>query len=64
MLFVSTMTITLKAFFRALTAAFQDPAPALAASGISMLILVLYTGYPIPVSSMIKALSWITYINV
>ncbi|KAI0922386.1 hypothetical protein AcV7_005930 [Taiwanofungus camphoratus] len=63
MLFVSTMTITLKAFFRALTAAFQDPAPALAASGISMLILVLYTGYPIPVSSMIKALSWITYIN-
>lgn len=58
------MTITLKAFFRAITAAFTDPAPATAAAGILMLLLVLYTGYPIPLPSMIPALRWITYINV
>ena len=64
MVFVFIMTITLKAFFRSITAAFTDPAPATAAAGILMLFLVLYTGYPIPVPSMISALSWITYINV
>lgn len=58
------MTITLKAFFRSITAAFTDPAPATAAAGILMLFLVLYTGYPIPLPSMISALRWITYINV
>ncbi|KAH9920627.1 pleiotropic drug resistance ABC transporter [Fomitopsis serialis] len=63
MLFLCVMTITLKAFFRSITAAFSDPAPATAAAGILMLFLVLYTGYPIPVPSMIPALSWITYIN-
>ncbi|KZT01955.1 pleiotropic drug resistance ABC transporter [Laetiporus sulphureus 93-53] len=63
MLFVCVMTITLKAFFRAITAAFTDPAAATAAAGVAMLFLVLYTGYPIPVPSMIRALSWITYIN-
>lgn len=64
MLFVCIMTITLKAFFRSITAAFTDPASATAAAGILMLFLVLYTGYPIPVPSMVSALSWITYINV
>ncbi|KAF9817918.1 hypothetical protein IEO21_03112 [Rhodonia placenta] len=63
MLFVCLMTITLKAFFRTITAAFTDPAPATAAAGIFMLFLVLYTGYPIPLPSMIRALRWITYIN-
>ncbi|KAH9841151.1 pleiotropic drug resistance ABC transporter [Rhodofomes roseus] len=63
MLFVCIMTITLKAFFRSITAAFTDPASATAAAGVLMLFLVLYTGYPIPVPSMIHALSWITYIN-
>ncbi|EPS96974.1 hypothetical protein FOMPIDRAFT_1025183 [Fomitopsis schrenkii] len=63
MVFVFIMTITLKAFFRSITAAFTDPAPATAAAGILMLFLVLYTGYPIPLPSMISALRWITYIN-
>ncbi|CCM03954.1 uncharacterized protein FIBRA_06107 [Fibroporia radiculosa] len=63
MLFVFVMTITLKAFFRTITASFSDPAPATAAAGVLMLFLVLYTGFPIPVPYMIRALSWITYIN-
>ncbi|PCH34845.1 pleiotropic drug resistance ABC transporter [Wolfiporia cocos MD-104 SS10] len=63
MLFVFVMTITLKAFFRSITAAVTDPAAATAAAGILMLFLVLYTGYPIPLPSMIRALRWITLIN-
>ena len=58
------MTITMKAWFRALAAAFQDPAPAQTVAGVSILLLVLYTGYTIPQPSMIGALRWITYINV
>lgn len=58
------MTITMKAWFRALAAAFKDPAPAQTVAGVSILLLVLYTGYTIPQPSMIGALRWITYINV
>lgn len=58
------MTITMKAWFRALTAAFKSPAPAQTLAGLSLLCLTLYTGYTIPQPSMIGALRWITYINV
>ena len=64
LLFVFTMTITMKGWFRALAASFKSPAPAQAVAGISVLILTLYTGYSIPQPSMIGALRWITYINV
>lgn len=58
------MTITMKAYFRAIAAAFKQEAGALSVAGLSTLGLVLYTGYTIPKPSMIGALKWITYINV
>ncbi|CDO77419.1 hypothetical protein BN946_scf184857.g26 [Trametes cinnabarina] len=63
LLFVFTMTITMKAWFRSLAAAFMSAAPAQAVAGLTTLILVLYTGYNIPPPYMIGALRWITYIN-
>ncbi|KAJ7455204.1 pleiotropic drug resistance ABC transporter [Mycena galericulata] len=62
-LFLFTMAVTMKAFFRAIAAAFKDPAPAQSVAGILLLGLVVYTGYTIPKPSMIGALRWITYIN-
>ncbi|KAF8121914.1 pleiotropic drug resistance ABC transporter [Mycena galopus ATCC 62051] len=62
-LFLFTMSITMKAFFRAIAAAFKSPATAQSFAGLMVLALVLYTGYSIPKPSMIGALRWITYIN-
>ncbi|KAA1475301.1 pleiotropic drug resistance ABC transporter [Dentipellis sp. KUC8613] len=61
--FIFTMAITMKAWFRAVAAAFGSPAPAQTIAGILLLGLVLYTGYTIPKASMIGALRWISYIN-
>ncbi|TCD65301.1 hypothetical protein EIP91_002826 [Steccherinum ochraceum] len=63
LLIVFTVTITMKAWFRALAAAFSSAAPAQTVAGLAMLGLVLYTGYSIPQPTMIGALRWITYIN-
>ncbi|KAI0767296.1 pleiotropic drug resistance ABC transporter [Fomes fomentarius] len=63
LLFAFAMTVTMKAWFRALAAAFKSPAPATAVAGLSTLILVLYTGYSLPQPYMIGALKWITWIN-
>jgi ATP-binding cassette subfamily G (WHITE) protein 2 (SNQ2) len=54
----------MKAWFRAVAAAFGDPAPAQTVAGLMLISLVLYTGYAIPKPSMIGALRWITYVNV
>ncbi|KZP27013.1 pleiotropic drug resistance ABC transporter [Athelia psychrophila] len=62
-LFLFTMTLTMKAWFRMLAAACKSEATAQAVGGMSVLVLVLYTGYAIPMPSMIGALRWITYIN-
>ncbi|KAI0698983.1 pleiotropic drug resistance ABC transporter [Cerioporus squamosus] len=62
-LFSFLNTITMKAWFRALAAAFKSPAPATAVAGLSTLILVLYTGYTLPMPYMTGALRWITWIN-
>ncbi|KAJ7852077.1 ABC-2 type transporter-domain-containing protein [Mycena olivaceomarginata] len=62
-LFLFTMSLAMKAFFRAIAAAFKSPAPAQSLAGLMVLILILYTGYSIPKPSMIGALRWITYIN-
>ena len=64
LLFVFGMTITTKPWFRALTTAFARPARAQTVTGMSIVVLTLYTGYTIPQPSMIGALRWITYINV
>jgi hypothetical protein len=56
--------LVMKACFRAIAAWFTDPTPAQAVSGVTLLVLGLYTGYNIPEPYMIGALRWITYINV
>ncbi|KAI0074337.1 hypothetical protein K474DRAFT_1648129 [Panus rudis PR-1116 ss-1] len=63
LLFVYSMTLIMQAYFRMMAAAFKSPAPAQTIAGLSVLLLVLYTGYSIPQPSMIGALRWITYIN-
>ncbi|KIK61032.1 hypothetical protein GYMLUDRAFT_166677 [Collybiopsis luxurians FD-317 M1] len=62
-LFLFTMTVTMKAWFRAIAALFKSEATAQAVSGIILLGLVIYTGYTIPKASMIGALEWISWIN-
>jgi ABC-2 type transporter len=62
--FIFSLALTMKAWFRAVAAAFDDPAPAQTVAGILLLGLVLYTGYTIPKPSMIGALRWITWVNV
>ncbi|KAG6865226.1 hypothetical protein C0991_004284 [Blastosporella zonata] len=62
-LFVFTMSITMKGWFRAIAAAFKSEAAAQTVAGISVLALSIYTGYQIPKPTMIGALRWITYIN-
>jgi ATP-binding cassette subfamily G (WHITE) protein 2 (SNQ2) len=39
------MAITMKAWFRTLAAAFKSEATAQSAAGMSLLVLILYTGY-------------------
>ncbi|KAJ7928748.1 hypothetical protein B0H13DRAFT_2181709 [Mycena leptocephala] len=62
-MFLFTMSVTMKAFFRAIAAAFKSPAAAQSVAGIIFLLFMIYTGYIIPKSSMIGALRWITYVN-
>ncbi|KAJ7110524.1 pleiotropic drug resistance ABC transporter [Mycena epipterygia] len=66
-LFLFTMAVTMKAFFRAIAAAFKSPATAQSVAGIVLLMLVIYTGYTIPKAPFLKfrigALRWITFIN-
>ena len=63
-LLVITISLVMKAYFRAIAAWFTDPTPAQSAAGVTLLALTLYTGYNIPEPYMIGALRWITYINV
>ncbi|KAI9428628.1 pleiotropic drug resistance ABC transporter [Lactarius indigo] len=62
-LFVFTMALVMKAWFRCVAAAFGSPAPAQTIAGLMLLMLILYTGYTIPKPSMTGALKWISYIN-
>ncbi|PPR00573.1 hypothetical protein CVT24_005458 [Panaeolus cyanescens] len=62
-LFLVVMTLCMKAYFRAVAAAFASEATAQGFGGISVLALTIYVGYSIPKPSMIGALRWITYIN-
>lgn len=62
-LFIITVSLVMKAYFRTIASIFSQPAPAQAVAGITLLVLVLYTGYQIPVPQMIGALRWLIYIN-
>ncbi|CAA7262034.1 unnamed protein product [Cyclocybe aegerita] len=63
LLFVFGMALVMKAWFRAIAAAFQSEAAAQTMAGVSILALAIYTGYTIPKPTMVGALRWITYIN-
>ena len=63
-LFIISISLVMKAYFRTIASIFSQPAPAQAVAGITLLVLVLYTGYQIPVPEMIGALRWLIYINV
>lgn len=63
-LFIISMSLVMKGYFRTVASIFSDPAPAQAVAGVTLLILALYTGYQIPVPEMIGALRWLIYINV
>lgn len=46
MLFVLTMSIAMKSYFRAIAAACKSPAAAQTLAGLSVLAMALYTGHP------------------
>jgi len=64
LLFVFTLSVGMKAFFRAIAAGFKAPSGATSLAGISLLVLAIYTGYTIPKPSMVGTLRWLTYVNV
>ncbi|KAF8588872.1 pleiotropic drug resistance ABC transporter [Ramaria rubella] len=63
LLFIFSVSLTMKAFFRGLAASFSQEAQAQALAGLGTLVLVIYTGFTIPRPSMIGALKWLTFIN-
>ena len=63
LLFVFTMAIVMKGWFRAISAFFRAEAAAQAFAGLSILVLAIYTGYTIPRPSIVKGLRWVTWIN-
>ncbi|TFK38228.1 pleiotropic drug resistance ABC transporter [Crucibulum laeve] len=62
-LYLFTMSVVMKAWFRAIAAGLKSEATAQSFAGIVLLCLVIYTGYTIPQRNMIGALRWISYIN-
>ncbi|KAK2462635.1 hypothetical protein APHAL10511_005368 [Amanita phalloides] len=62
-LFVFITSLTMKAWFRSIAAAFGSEPLANSVGGISVLAIAIYTGYTVPKPSMIGALRWITYLN-
>ncbi|KAF9650879.1 pleiotropic drug resistance ABC transporter [Thelephora ganbajun] len=62
-LFIVSISLVMKAYFRTVASIFSEPAPAQAIAGVTLLVLTLYTGYQIPVPEMIGALRWLIYIN-
>ncbi|KAF8329221.1 pleiotropic drug resistance ABC transporter [Amanita rubescens] len=63
LLFVFVTSLTMKAWFRSIAAAFTSEPVANSVAGLSVLALAIYTGYAIPKPLMIGALRWISYIN-
>ncbi|KAK7465001.1 ATP-binding cassette transporter snq2 [Stygiomarasmius scandens] len=63
LLFIFTVGLVMKGFFRALAAACTSEAVAQTFAGIVILASSMYAGYQIPKPTMIGALRWISYIN-
>ena len=64
LVFVFTLSIAMKPFFRAIVAGFKSESSTMSLAGISILVFASYTGFTIPKPSMIGALRWLTYLNV
>jgi ATP-binding cassette subfamily G (WHITE) protein 2 (SNQ2) len=62
-LFIFTVNLTMKAWFRTLASALKAQAPAQAIGGISILIMSLYTGYTIPKVCNSLALRCVCHLN-
>ncbi|KAG8929231.1 hypothetical protein FRC02_005826 [Tulasnella sp. 418] len=62
-LVVILLTLTMKTFFRAISATLGSQPAAQAVAGLSTTTLVLYTGYVITQPTMIGGLKWISYID-
>ncbi|KAG1745080.1 ABC-2 type transporter-domain-containing protein [Suillus paluster] len=62
-LFIFLMSQTMKSFFRAVAASFKTRASALAASGIFVLLMSLYSGYTVPWPTAPTGLRWIMWLN-
>ncbi|KAH8727674.1 opaque-specific ABC transporter CDR3 [Phaeosphaeriaceae sp. PMI808] len=58
-----TMTLSMSMFFRLFASMTKTIAQALAPSSIILLLLVLYTGFAIPIDYMKKWLSWFRWLN-
>lgn len=63
LLILFTVTITTYAFFRAISAVFKTLDDATKVTGVCIQILVVYTGYLIPTSSMRVWFSWLRWID-
>ncbi|KAF5363146.1 hypothetical protein D9758_008368 [Tetrapyrgos nigripes] len=63
LLFIFTVGLAMKGFFRALAAACRAEPVAQTLAGIVILASVLYAGYQIPYPSMVGGLRWISYLN-
>ncbi|KAG0701458.1 ABC-2 type transporter-domain-containing protein [Suillus ampliporus] len=62
-LFIFLMSQTMKSFFRAIAASFKSRAGAMAVSGISVLLMSLYSGYTVPWPTAPMGLRWIMWFN-
>ena len=63
-LFTFTVTFVMKVCFRTIAASSTRESTALPVAGLLALILVLYTGFAIPITNIVGALRWISYLNV
>ncbi|KAF8557467.1 pleiotropic drug resistance ABC transporter [Imleria badia] len=63
LLFTYTVTLVMKICFRTIAAFSSGESTALPVAGSLALVLVLYTGYAVPVTNIVWALRWITYLN-
>jgi ABC-type multidrug transport system permease subunit len=62
--FAFIVTLVTKLCCRTIAAFSTDETTALPVAGLFILILVLYTGFAIPVANIVWALRWIAYLNV
>lgn len=63
LLILFTVTLTTYAFFRAIAAVFKTLDDATKVTGVFIQILIVYTGYLIPTTSMRVWFSWLRWIN-